>query len=281
MAALDRATTDASSTQRGAWLLAGLVLATACAGDDVIAGDGSGTSSTSAGSGATSTAHGVTSTSGPSGTSTASGTAADSGSTGDTPHAGGCFCGSFDELGPTCDAEALAAWAPTYCPEAQPCPRLTVECSRPGSDLYDCMTELVFDETAMQCMLETLRDRTPARLEVDGLQDYGVFSGQSLYLVYVIGPVPDASDLLAVRTGCLQGDVGAEAFGPTPHFLASPDYFTACMQVPDPRDRYDCMMNGLMDGTCEVAQAVAPDRRHSPGSGAGSGSGTLGSSPGS
>lgn len=106
-------------------------------------------------------------------------------------------------------------------------------------------------------MLEVLRDGTPARLEIDGLEDGGIFSGQSLYLVHVLAL--QTGERAALRTGCRQTDVGAEPYGPEPFLLADSDYFTACMEVADPGERYDCMMNGLAaELPCEVAQAVPP-----------------------
>jgi hypothetical protein len=143
--------------------------------------------------------------------------------------------------GQPCGTEELVAWIPG-CPEAEPCSRLTVECSRPGVDLYYCKAELVFDEAAMQCMLETLRDGTPARLVLDGTMD-GIFSGQSMYVIHVL------EGRMAVRAGCMQSDIGAQLYGPDLHTLADADYFTGCMDVAAPDDRYDCMLDGLGEGT--------------------------------
>lgn len=243
----DRSTLRTTASHR-VWprLATALALATGCSSDDVIHSGGGGTSVGS--STAASTSNGVTSTSGATvASSTAPTTAADS--TGEPQPDGACFCRGSYELGDTCGVEELAASVPG-CPETQPCPHLTVECSRPNLDLYDCMAELVFDEAAMQCALETLRDRTPARLMIDGLQDYGVFSGQSLYMIHIVESPQLTIDVVAQRTGCLQVDVGAEVFEPVPYVLADPDYFTGCMQVADPRERYECMMDGL---TMEVA----------------------------
>ena len=246
-----RSTTHLTSLHHG--LLVTVALAFACPSDDTTPSDGSDSAGTTTAAASTSAATGVTSTSSAPGSSTAATdpTAADS--SGDAPPELACICTLPNELGPSCNAEALAAWVPD-CPEVQPCPRLTVECSRPGFDLYDCTSELAFDEAAMQCMLEVLRDGTPARLEIDGLMDNGAFSGQSLYLVHVLGPQETASDRLALRTGCMPLDLGAEPYGPTPHELADPGYFTGCMDMASPSERYECMMDGL--GTelpCEIA----------------------------
>lgn len=241
-------------------LLATLALALACPSDDTVTGDGSGTGSTSAPASTTdaTSTNGITSTSSASGSSTTATDPTTADSTGDPSSPRACLCEWPNELGFECNAEALAAWVPS-CPEAQPCPRLTVECPRAGVDLYDCTSELAFDEAAMQCMLEVLRDGTPARLEIDGLEDNGAFSGQSLYLVHVLAL--ETGDRAALRTGCMPIDLGAEPYGPTPFLLADSDYFTACMDVAAPAERYDCMMNGLAaEAPCEVAQAVSPAR---------------------
>lgn len=268
MASLARAMTRSSHARPHGLLLA-CAFTFACPADDTVPSNGSGTDSTTAADSTSTTAAasttaadsttGVSSTTGTPGSSSSSTdtTAADS-TTGDPPSPYGCLCEWTDELGLDCTAEALAEWS-ADCPQTQPCPRLTVECSRPGVDLYDCTAELAFDEPAMQCMLEVLRDDTPALLEIDGLEDGGIFSGQSLYLVHVVPTETD--DRLALRTGCRQTDLGAEPYGPSPFILADADYFTACMDVAIPSERYDCMMNGLVaEASCEVAQAVSPAR---------------------
>jgi hypothetical protein len=96
----------------------------------------------------------------------------------------------------------------------------------------------------MQCMLETLRDGTPARLEIDGDMHFGFSGAQPLYLVHVL------EGRTAVQAGCLaMGALAVESFPPGLHELADASYFTDCMAVAAPRERYECMMNGLGEGT--------------------------------
>jgi hypothetical protein len=236
MPTLDRSTTHPNPPHRR-WLLAAVALAFACPGDDATPSGGSGSAGPTTTTTTTSTS--TSTTTEPGSSTTAATTTADS--TG-TPPVGDCECAIADpfgdELDPTCDAAALASWVPG-CPDAQPCPRLTVACPRPGVDLYDCTMEYTYDDAATQCMLETLRDGTPARLEIDGLEDPGLFGGQSRYMVHVL------EGRMAVRAGCLRNDVGVLDFGPSLHTLAEPDYFTGCIALPTPSERYDCLMAGL------------------------------------
>ena len=229
-------------------LLALLSLAFACPADDTVPSDGSGTGGGTGGSTSTSdvSTNGITSTGSPS-TSTDP-TAAET--TGMEPPLDACACVLSYPSRDSCGAEELVDWV-VGCPQEQPCSRLSVTCPRPGQDLYDCTSELVFDEAAMQCMLETLRDGTPARLEIDGLLDYGLLSGQSLLMVHVL------DGRTAVRASCIGVDTGAEAFDPTSHMLADADYFTACVEAATPLERYECMMAGLLgEGT---SLPVCPD----------------------
>ncbi len=137
-----------------------------------------------------------------------------------------------------CGYEELAQWVPG-CPADMPCGRVTVECMRPGQDLYDCMgQELVYDGEAIDCALGVLRDQVPARLEIDGTEDFGVFSGQQQYLVEVTGPS-------AVLSGCLRTDTGFFADEPSLVELADPSTFDACLALPTPVERYDCMWAAL------------------------------------
>jgi hypothetical protein len=226
-----------------ACLLALLSLAFACPADDTVQSDVSGTGDGTVG--VTST-NGITSTSSPGGSTDP--TAAES--TGMEPPLDACACVLSYPSRSSCGAEELVNWV-VGCPQEQPCSRLSVTCPRPGQDLYDCTSELVFDEAAMQCMLETLRDGTPARLEIDGLLDYGISSGQSLHLVHVL------EGRTAVRAACINVDVGAETFDPTSHVLTDADYFTACIEAATPLARYECMMDGLLgEGT---TLPVCPD----------------------
>jgi hypothetical protein len=240
MISMKRWTMHITPTLGRASAVAAFVLVLGCPSDDAVHNDGSGSGGSSVGPSTSSgSTQGATSTTSAS-TSSTDATAADS--TGMDPPAASCACAPGFPARDFCYVEDLAGWVPG-CPQEQPCSRVTVTCPRPNQDLYDCSSELVFDEAAMQCMLETLRDGTPGRLVIDGLLDYGIRSGQSLYMVHVL------EGRTAVRAGCIDFDFGHETYEPAVHELADPSYFTECMAVEAPRERYECMMNGLGEGT--------------------------------
>lgn len=219
-----------------------MILALGCPGDDAVAidGSGSGGSTTAA---PTSTA-GVTSTSSASGSSGSSETAGSSADSTGAPPSDACACAGPGPFAPEsyCAVETLAAWIPG-CPDTSPCPRLSVECPRPGVDLYACESELTYDEAAMQCMLEALRDGTQGRLELDGRLHNGFQFAHPLSLIHVL------EGRTAVHASCMEfGSFDVEPSEPSRFVLAEPDYFTACMAVEVPRERYDCMLDGLGEG---------------------------------
>lgn len=229
---------------RRTWLLCACTLAFACPSDDTVQGDATTAVTAPTSADDSSATHGLTSTS-VGDTSVGDTSVAD---TSGGVAAGPCSCvdasafeGADDLEGPGCNPDAIVSWV-SGCPEAQPCSRLTAQCPRPGADLYDCTNEVVFDEAALQCVLETLRDGTPARLELDGLEDMGVFSGQSQYVVHVL------EGRRVVRAGCQSVDTGVLTFGPRTHVLQEPEFFTDCMAMAGPRDRYDCITLGIGEG---------------------------------
>ncbi|MCA9650607.1 MAG: hypothetical protein KC501_11900 [Myxococcales bacterium] len=170
---------------------------------------------------------------------TGDGSTAAAGSTADPPPAGPCTCQLADLEAIGCGFEELAQWTPG-CPADMPCGRVTVECMRPGQDLYGCMgQELAYDEAALQCALETLRDQAVARLEIDGREDYGIFSGQSRYVVHVLG------EGAAVRAGCMSTDVGFEEYTPSSRQVLEAAHFEGCLALPTATERYDCLWEGL------------------------------------
>ncbi len=247
-------TTTTTSMPRRARLLATLALAFGCSGDDAAQGDGGssvGTTSSVATTSDAGSTHGASTTSDADSTPGASttgnpgtGSSTDPTATDSTgaPPVDACACAVPYPSVHGCSVEDLNAWVPG-CPEAPPCSRLTVECSRPGVDLYDCRAELAYDEAAMQCALEALRDGTPSWLEIDGLDPGGLFTGQSLYVIHVL------EGRMAVQAGCQFADAGAYTYGPDLHALADPSHFTACMDVASPAERYQCMLEGLGEGT--------------------------------
>ncbi|HET6582081.1 MAG TPA: hypothetical protein VFG69_01515 [Nannocystaceae bacterium] len=200
-----------------------LVISLGC-GPDTASSDGGGTGSASDdGSSAPSTSGDDDASSGADGSTSA----ADS--TG-----GGvdvCACAGEQQDYPSCGFEIT-------CELPMPCERLTVTCPRPGADLYDCTAELVYDTDALRCVLEVLRDDTPAHLRVDGDVDQGTFVGPEEHQLLVLG------DRRLTKTTCMATDVGGDGSAATMS-SADADYFTACLALDIPRERYECLWAGL------------------------------------
>lgn len=146
-------------------------------------------------------------------------------------------CCAADSDDRECAPETMVA----QCDGELLCPPVTVECPREGGDLYDCASDFEYDEAALTCALESLAKRTPGRLEIDGTVDYGIFSGQDRYMLWIRG------DDTVVTAGCLRHDAGAEHFGPDQETLADAAYFTACLDQTDLAQRYACLWAGLSD----------------------------------
>jgi hypothetical protein len=235
-------------------LLVVVILVLGCPGDDAVPSDGSGSGGSGRDSSGSTTAAststvGVTSTSSASSSSSSSSSWETADSTADStgaPPPDACACAAPWPFAPEnyCALEPLASWAPG-CPDASPCPRLSVDCPRPGVDLYNCKSELMYDEAAMQCMLEVLRDGTQGRLEIDGRLHNGFHFAHPLSLLHVL------EGRTAVYASCMElGSFGAAPYDePSRYVLAEPGYFTECMAVDVPRERYDCMLDGLGEGT--------------------------------
>lgn len=213
-----------------------VAFAFACTADDEIPVD------TSTASGTTSVAATTTTTTLGASESGGSTTAPDptvADSTGSPPLAA-CAC-MGPEPSPTdgCTTDTLDAWVPG-CSLTQLCPIVTAECPRPHG-LYTCRAELVFDEPALQCALEALRDGTPGRIQISEIDHWGDFSPNADALVHVL------EDRTAVLLGCTWFDVSGADFSSLPeaHVLATPDYYSACLEETTAPDRYTCMMAGL------------------------------------
>lgn len=215
-----------------------LTLTIGCGDDSAVGPDGSGdagattTSATTAG--ASNSGSGLVTMTG-----TATGTTA-ADETGPPPPADQCMCQVPDLEAVGCGFEQLPQWSPG-CPDAMPCDRVTVECMRPGQDLYDCMgQELVYDEPALQCALETLRDQVPARLELDGREDMGIFTSQLRIVLHVLG------EGMAVSASCQSTDVGFIGSGPRAREVMGASHFEGCLALPTAAERYDCLWEGLV-----------------------------------
>lgn len=159
-------------------------------------------------------------------------------STGSPPLAACACMGPEPSATDGCGTETLDAWVPG-CSLTQRCPIVTAQCPRPHG-LYTCRAELVFDEPALQCALEALRDGTPGRIQISEIDRWGEFSPNADALVHVL------EGRTAVHLGCTWADVlGATFSSPEAHVLASPSYFSACLAETTAPDRYTCMMTGL------------------------------------
>ncbi len=110
----------------------------------------------------------------------------------------------------------------------------------PVPTLYDCTVEFEYDEEAMDCVLQALRDRTPGRYDIDGVQVGGVFVSDSIVSVRV------REDGTALHTECQQGDVSAILFDRKQYDLQASSYFETCRGLPAPSDRYECLFDGLV-----------------------------------
>ncbi|HEY0135906.1 MAG TPA: hypothetical protein VGB85_17595 [Nannocystis sp.] len=159
-------------------------------------------------------------------------------STGDTTGADAtCMCAAFSEIEGGCANDSV--WMHVaQCELDTICPPLTVQCPRPGADLYDCQGELVFAEDAMTCALAALRDRTPGRFIVEGTEA-GMFYFGTLYGLRLRG------DEVAVVTECRSGEGTGWHASDRP--LAPPAHFAGCLAMPKPLARHGCLLQGLGD----------------------------------
>jgi hypothetical protein len=203
-----------------------VVVAAGCGPRSVPSDDGGGTSA----SGTTTAAdEGEGDSFGPADTLDFPASAGESASDGDLATV--CVCTPQPDLGSSCLGEPR-------CELPMPCPPLTVTCPRAGTDLYDCGSEFVYDEVATTCVLEVLRDDMPAHLLVDGTEDWGIFTGQEQFELFVLG------DRIVERTSCMATDVGGQGhawLGAS----AGAEHFAGCLQLDVTRDRYECLFAGL------------------------------------
>jgi hypothetical protein len=142
----------------------------------------------------------------------------------------GCNYDALWDYGPACDLPAL-------------CETLQVTCAREGADLYSCQpSEIVFDEPALTCALEALRDGTPGRLNIDGTLDLGIFAGQQIHVLRIL------DDGRITTNACLSTDVGAQWNPTVARVRAGADHFAMCLAAPELADRYACLFDGLLAG---------------------------------
>ncbi len=157
----------------------------------------------------------------------------DLGGGGDTSSEGPCVCAV--EIGEN-DWESCGF--ESSCALPMPCPRVTVTCPRPGADFYECGPEYVYDEEAIRCALEVLRDDTPAHLLLDGTEDYGIYTGQAEHEIFVEG------DRVLSYTRCMATDVGNEGWAKLAQSAAA-DHWSGCLDLDIPREMYECLWAGI------------------------------------
>lgn len=213
-------------------LIALLVACGPRAGTDEGDGAAGGTAGEASSAGSTATDPGMTS-------------AVDSASTG-APAAlpDGCSCREAAEDPFTCDDLATSA-----CDGPELCPDVIGTCARPSADLYACTSELAYDDEAVTCALEALRDRPSGKLAFDvenetcGLEGCGS-DRTELTLV--------ADDRVVVRR-CASSPLWAESSSSFIDTLAEPAYFDECLTLATTRERYECMVAGITRGAdvCE------------------------------
>ncbi len=205
-----------------------LLLLGACgpeSGTEETGGGGSSSSGSSGGPGQSSTR----------GTSGADTTAGESSSGGLGPAPEGCSCRVPAESG------SCAEIASSECAGEPLCAPIVVECSRPNPDMYACEAEYTYDEEALTCALEALRDRAAGTLSIDsenevcGLEGCGSYRAQIAIL----------ADERVVLSSCNANPIQAESASSSLRQLAAPEHFEGCLALPAPADRYDCLFEGI------------------------------------
>jgi hypothetical protein len=148
-----------------------------------------------------------------------------------------CGCYQSVDDGEACTFDLLHAWAPACVLDA-PCAPVTVACPDPGNATVDCPSELVYDEAALQCALEALRDGVAVRLDILGAEDHAAYTGQRRRTLWI------AADAPAIAAECIATDVGVESEVSTVE-IAAAAHFEGCLGLTTPAQRYDCLREGL------------------------------------
>lgn len=149
-----------------------------------------------------------------------------------------CGCAGAPAEPLDCDDDATL-WAHVpECALAEPCGRVTVECPRPGADLYDCQNELVFAEDALDCVLTAMRDRTPGRFIIEG----NVSGNHGYRLTHTLRLPGGEAAVTSTCTSGIEGSIGGSLGG-----LAPASFFTDCLGQADPDLRYACLFTGVLD----------------------------------
>ncbi len=173
------------------------------------------------------------------------GACADTGPIDETPHACGCIVntcanGVFEACDgdggwPGCSVESMML-SVTYCGgDRLECGKINESCSD-----FDCESDpskRTYSEAELNCTLEALRDRTPGTYGWHSTLD-GNYSGEA-------GVFHLRKDGAKWGRTCDFEDLGASIEYPAELELESPDYFVACLAMPQLHERFSCMQNGL------------------------------------
>jgi len=224
-----------------------LALSTAGCGDDSEPSDGTagGTAGPATTTGSTGSDR-ATTTAEPDATGNVDDTAGDGASDGEasdgatSTETGDAQCACLVDEGPAdCSFDELHALA--ECTPEVPCGVATVTCPGGNPDLDACaFEEREYDEAALQCVLEALRDDVPGRYDIvrhdTGVPTTGWLNGDGWFLgVACLAEQP--IDIITSRSQ-----------------LAEPAFFEACLDNDDPAFRQDCLWAGFGDSepaTCD------------------------------
>ncbi|MCH9681100.1 MAG: hypothetical protein K0V04_06695 [Deltaproteobacteria bacterium] len=161
--------------------------------------------------------------------------------TGDTDGSGpppGCAC-----VQPQDDGSSCSDIAGVECQGAPLCDVVTVQCARANPDIYACRGDLAYDELALDCALQPLRDRTPGTVSIEadnsicGLEGCGSDETRIIIL----------DDGIAVVIACTANPIAAKASSASVVNLAASKYFDGCLRLATPAERFACMLDGLAE----------------------------------
>ncbi len=149
-----------------------------------------------------------------------------------------------DEWPQWCGVNAML-YSVTYCAsDTLDCGAVLESC---GDDFFQCQEDpslRVYDETALDCTIAAMRDRTPGTYGWESTLD-GNYSGDA-------GVFHLREDGAAWARQCGWEDLGSSMDRPSGLDLESPAYFDACLGMEKASDRWQCMIDGL-NRTAEIA----------------------------
>lgn len=148
-------------------------------------------------------------------------------------------CGCLDEPD---EAWSCSDVMVVSCDLEPSCPTVSYWCPRPNPDFYPCDNEYAYDEEALACALEALRDRTVGTLVIGGPNEVCGIEGcghdQRTLSVTPTGEVVDAS--------CSASPISASGSARLVT-LAPAEHFAGCLELELPAARHQCLRQGLLD----------------------------------